>query len=101
MTGSGNSNGTSSDSDKSGAERPEKKEARKTAINATLAEQAATRSKYKSLAMDYRKYTEAFREWSKRKDRGHDRKEISKLMENINKLLLERSPFWSENQEDF
>ena len=102
VSGSGNSDGNgSSDSDESGAGKPNKKEARGAAINATPAEQPATRSKYENLVKDSRKCTKAFKERSKREGHGHDRREIRKLLENINKLLIERSQCWSENQEEF
>ena len=59
------------------AEEPERKKAKKAAVDAAIAE--TTKNTCQRMANKYKEYTEAFKEWSKETGHGLDRQEMSDL----------------------
>ena len=89
------------DSDESRAVEPTEKKAREATIKATPVERTEDGARKKRLANEYREYTEAFEEWTKKTGHGLNRQEAGELHENIKRLLQERDEIWNENQEGF
>ena len=95
-----------STADESETRRPERKKAKRAAEaplkkrkNMMLAEKQ--RDMCRRMANEYQKYTEAFEEWSNKKDHGLDRRDLSNLHRKIDRLSQERKKMWNENRETF
>ena len=93
-----------STSDDSEAKKPEKKKARKAAVDATLEELVnatlaeMTKMNYERMADKYEECTKTFEEWSEKTGHGLDKREASDLQSKITGLLKERNSMWNESK---